>query len=235
MHFGLFSLMTQRDRAVSARQLYEEMVEQVKLAEAIGFDIAWFAEHHFSNYCLCPSPLAMALALAPQTTRIRLGTAVIVAPLYHPLRMLEEIGMLDVVSDGRAVICWALAISSMSSIALVFASDRARHFLETLGVLEQYLSGGPVRYDGKAIFIPETYFVVHPNSAPPRRLCRGPGARSGHAGPRGRARLRANIHHRMELRRTDGGDARPGHRSQSAGRGRQIARALRDATLRVCH
>ena len=49
MNFGLFSLMAQRDRAVTARRLYEETVEQVKLAEAIGFDIAWFAEHHFSN------------------------------------------------------------------------------------------------------------------------------------------------------------------------------------------
>src|ERR1700739_1358288 len=104
MQFGLISLMTQRDRAVSGRQLYREMVTKVKLAEAIGFDVAWFAEHHFSNYCLCPSPLAMALALAPQTTRIRLGTAVIVVPLYQPLRSLEEIAMLDVVSDGRAVI-----------------------------------------------------------------------------------------------------------------------------------
>jgi alkanesulfonate monooxygenase SsuD/methylene tetrahydromethanopterin reductase-like flavin-dependent oxidoreductase (luciferase family) len=74
MHFGLFSLMAQRDRSVSPRQLYQEMVEQVKMAEQIGFDIAWFAEHHFSNYCLCPSPLAMAIALAPQTTKIRLGT-----------------------------------------------------------------------------------------------------------------------------------------------------------------
>jgi alkanesulfonate monooxygenase SsuD/methylene tetrahydromethanopterin reductase-like flavin-dependent oxidoreductase (luciferase family) len=53
MHFGLFSLMAQRDRSVSPRQLYQEMVEQVKMAEQIGFDIAWFAEHHFSNYCLC--------------------------------------------------------------------------------------------------------------------------------------------------------------------------------------
>lgn len=48
MHFGLFSLMTQRDSAVSARQLYQELVEQGKLAEQIGFEITWFAEHHFS-------------------------------------------------------------------------------------------------------------------------------------------------------------------------------------------
>jgi alkanesulfonate monooxygenase SsuD/methylene tetrahydromethanopterin reductase-like flavin-dependent oxidoreductase (luciferase family) len=50
MHLGLFSLKAQRDRAINARRLYEETVEQVKLAEAIGFDVAWLAEHHSSNY-----------------------------------------------------------------------------------------------------------------------------------------------------------------------------------------
>jgi len=163
MHFGLFSLMTQRDRAVSPRQLYQEMVEQVKMAEQIGFDIAWFAEHHFSNYCLCPSPLAMAIALAPQTTKIRLGTAVIVAPLYHPLRMLEEIGMLDVISDGRAVVGVGTGYQQYEFHRFGISLEAGRDtFLETLDVLEQYMSGGPVKYDGKVIKIPETHFVVHP-------------------------------------------------------------------------
>jgi alkanesulfonate monooxygenase SsuD/methylene tetrahydromethanopterin reductase-like flavin-dependent oxidoreductase (luciferase family) len=163
MHFGLFSLMTQRDRGASARQLYQEMVEQVKMAEQIGFDIAWFAEHHFSNYCLCPSPLAMAIALAPQTTKIRLGTAVIVAPLYHPLRMLEEIGMLDVISNGRAVIGIGTGYQQYEFHRFGISLETARDtFLESLDILEQYLAGGPVSYEGKAIRIPETHFVVHP-------------------------------------------------------------------------
>jgi alkanesulfonate monooxygenase SsuD/methylene tetrahydromethanopterin reductase-like flavin-dependent oxidoreductase (luciferase family) len=163
MHLGMFSLFTQRDRAVSARQLYDEMVEQVKLAEAIGFDIAWSDEHHFSNYCVCPSPLAMALALAPQTTRIRLGIAVIVAPLYHPLRMLEEIGMQDVVSGGRSVVGLGTGYQQYEFHRFGISLETARTtFLETLDVLEQYLSDGPVRYEGQTIRIPETYFVVHP-------------------------------------------------------------------------
>jgi alkanesulfonate monooxygenase SsuD/methylene tetrahydromethanopterin reductase-like flavin-dependent oxidoreductase (luciferase family) len=163
MHFGLFSLMAQRDRAVTARRLYEETVEQVKLAEAIGFDIAWFAEHHFSNYCLCPSPITMATCLAPQTSRIRLGTAVVVAPLYHPLRMLEDLGMLDVVSNGRAVIGVGTGYQQYEFHRFGVALEAARDtFLETLDVLEQYLSGGPVHYAGKHIRIPETHFVVHP-------------------------------------------------------------------------
>ena len=81
MQFGLFSLMTQRERGLGAREIYQNMVEHVKVAEQIGFDVAWFAEHHFSNYSLSPSPITLATCLAPQTSRIRLGTAVIVVPL----------------------------------------------------------------------------------------------------------------------------------------------------------
>ena len=76
----------------------------VKLADEIGFDIAWFAEHHFSNYSICPSPLMMASYCAGMTRKIRLGTAVLVLPLYDPVRLVQEIGLLDVQSDGRAVI-----------------------------------------------------------------------------------------------------------------------------------
>jgi alkanesulfonate monooxygenase SsuD/methylene tetrahydromethanopterin reductase-like flavin-dependent oxidoreductase (luciferase family) len=105
----------------------------------------------------------MALALAPQTTRIQLGTAIIVAPLYHPLRMLEEIGALDVVSGGRAVVGLGTGYQQYEFHRFGITLETARTtFLETLDVLEQYLSGGPVRYEGQTIRIPETYFVVHP-------------------------------------------------------------------------
>ena len=88
MHFGLFNLMTQRERSQTAGQIIADTTEHVKLAEQIGFEIAWFAEHHFSNYCLCPSPLTMCAYMAPQTKKIRLGPAVVVAPLYEPVRLL---------------------------------------------------------------------------------------------------------------------------------------------------
>ena len=57
MKLGLFNLMTQRDASVTPRRIIEDTVAMVKLADEIGFDIAWFAEHHFSNYSVCPSPL----------------------------------------------------------------------------------------------------------------------------------------------------------------------------------
>ena len=104
MDFGHFSLMGYREKDYSTERIFSEHLEQVKHADRLGFEIAWFAEHHFSNYCVCPSPLMMAAACASATTNIRLGTAVIVTPLYHPARVLAEIGMVDSLSGGRLVL-----------------------------------------------------------------------------------------------------------------------------------
>ena len=150
MEFGLFNLMPQRDAAKSPREIFAETVEQVRLAEDLGFDVAWFAEHHFSNYCLCPSPIAMAIHLAGLTRHIRLGTGVVVAPLYQPLRMLEDLALLDILSDGRLVIGLGSGYQQYEfhKFGVNVASGRDI-FLETLDVLEQFLAEGVVEYGGK--------------------------------------------------------------------------------------
>lgn len=102
MQLGLFNLMTLRDRTVTPTRILEDTRLMVEGAEELGFDTAWFAEHHFSNYSICPSPLMMASYAAGFTKRIKLGTAVLVLPFYNPMRMIEEIGLLDVQSGGRA-------------------------------------------------------------------------------------------------------------------------------------
>ena len=94
MDFGIFNLMGYRAPGVATHSLYDGAIAQVKAAEAAGFDIAWFAEHHFSNYCACPSPLMMVARLAG-TSRIKLAPGVVVVPLYNPVRLVSEIGMVD--------------------------------------------------------------------------------------------------------------------------------------------
>lgn len=161
MHLGLFCLMPYRDRSQTLASVFGQTVDQVRLAEDIGFDIAWFAEHHFSNYCLCPSPIGMATYMAGRTKRIRLGTGVVVVPLYHPLRMLEDLCLLDIVSDGRAVI--GLGSGYQQYEFHKFGVDIAQGrniFLETLDVFEQFVDKGTVAYAGKHITIPETAFSL---------------------------------------------------------------------------
>ena len=60
MEFGIFNLMGAREADKSSAQVFGEVAEQTRLADQLGYTIAWFAEHHFSNYCLCASPLMIA-------------------------------------------------------------------------------------------------------------------------------------------------------------------------------
>jgi len=101
MEFGTFILAAQRGYHQSSDQVIRNSVEQAIASENAGFTTAWFAEHHFNSYSLVPSPLMMVAHLAGLTKTIRLGTAVCVLPLYHPQRLLSEIGFADIVSNGR--------------------------------------------------------------------------------------------------------------------------------------
>src|SRR5438093_13449536 len=101
MEFGIFNLMGAREQDKTAAQVFAEVAEQTRLADQLGYHTAWFAEHHFSNYCLCASPLMMVAHCAPITEKIRLGTAVVVLPLYNPALIAADIANADAVYDGR--------------------------------------------------------------------------------------------------------------------------------------
>lgn len=101
MEFGVFILAQQRGYHQSSQQVIHNSIEQTVVAEQAGFNTAWYAEHHFNNYSLSPSPLMMVAHMAGKTRSIRLGTAVCILPLYHPARLLAEIGFADTVSNGR--------------------------------------------------------------------------------------------------------------------------------------
>ena len=139
MQIGLFNLLSKRDPDKPTRDVYGEMRDQVRLAEDAGFDVAWFTEHHFSNYCLSPSPLTMATWMAGQTSRIKLGTAVVVTPLYEPLRMLEDIAVLDQLSEGRLVLGLGSGYQRHEFHKFGLELDESRErFLESLDVIEQF-------------------------------------------------------------------------------------------------
>ncbi|MBB4188708.1 alkanesulfonate monooxygenase SsuD/methylene tetrahydromethanopterin reductase-like flavin-dependent oxidoreductase (luciferase family) [Sinorhizobium terangae] len=101
MEFATFILAAQRGYHQSSDSVIRNSIEQAVLSEQAGFSTAWFAEHHFNNYSLVPSPLLMVAHCAGLTSTIRLGTAVCVLPLYQPQRLLAEIGFVDIVANGR--------------------------------------------------------------------------------------------------------------------------------------
>lgn len=101
MDFGIFILMQQRNKHKTSYQILRDAVEQTRVADELGFGAAWYAEHHFSNYGMCSSPLTMIAHCAAVTQKIRLGTGIVVAPLYTPARLIADVAMVDQLSDGR--------------------------------------------------------------------------------------------------------------------------------------
>src|SRR3982750_4357178 len=100
MDIGTFLLM-QSPSARSSQEIYARGIELAQAAETLGFHNVWLAEHHFSTYGYLSRPAQLASFIAAKTSRIRVGTAVIVVPLHHPLVVAEEIATLDLVSGGR--------------------------------------------------------------------------------------------------------------------------------------
>ncbi len=82
--------------------IHERVTREIIEAEELGFDSVWIAEHHFSNkYGIMPDPFSYLAYLAAKTSRIKLGAAVMVVPLHHPLRIVENAAFIDILSNGR--------------------------------------------------------------------------------------------------------------------------------------
>jgi alkanesulfonate monooxygenase SsuD/methylene tetrahydromethanopterin reductase-like flavin-dependent oxidoreductase (luciferase family) len=97
--FGGF--MYFQNRGVDTTRLYDEHLAEIELMEALGFDEVWLAEHHFSYYGMLPSPNLILANLAARTRRLRMGAMILTLPFYEPIRLAEELTMLDHLSHGR--------------------------------------------------------------------------------------------------------------------------------------
>lgn len=101
MKCGVLQFFSWPDRRVELETVYARAFERIAIMDRTGYDAVWLAEHHFSSYSICPSVHMMATHVAARTKNLRIGTAVSLAAFYHPLRLAEEVALLDVLSDGR--------------------------------------------------------------------------------------------------------------------------------------
>ncbi len=82
-------------------EFYKGILDQIVRAEELGYDNVWLAEHHFADDGYNPSPLTTAAAIAARTSRIRIGTYVLLMPFRHPVRVAEDATCIDIISNGR--------------------------------------------------------------------------------------------------------------------------------------
>ena len=106
MKFGIgyFSLQSPPHSPRPHMNLYQEMLEEVKTADEMGFDSAWLTEHHFLGDGYCPSLLLTAAAIGAVTKKIRIGTGVLLLPLHDPIRVAEDAAVADLISEGRLIL-----------------------------------------------------------------------------------------------------------------------------------
>jgi alkanesulfonate monooxygenase SsuD/methylene tetrahydromethanopterin reductase-like flavin-dependent oxidoreductase (luciferase family) len=172
--FGLFDWVD-ADGVREPGQLYRERLDLLGDAEAQGFDIYHLAEHHGTPLGLVPSPSVFLAAAAVRTTRIRLCPLVYVLPLYHPVRLAEEIAMLDQLSGGRLEVGFGKGGNPYELLTYgIEPADAQRRYDEVFAALMRALEGGTAA-DGTEIPIrarqapcpPVWYPTGNPLSIPP--------------------------------------------------------------------
>jgi alkanesulfonate monooxygenase SsuD/methylene tetrahydromethanopterin reductase-like flavin-dependent oxidoreductase (luciferase family) len=144
------------------KTLFEEGVEQIQYSEAVGFDYCLIAEHHFTNYGNSPAPLLQALYIGQRTRRLKIGTAAVILPVWQPLRLAEEVAVLDNLIDGRFLCGVGRGYQpyEMAGFGRNVADSRQR-FQETLEVLlKAWTQEESFTYDGEYVKItsPVTVF-----------------------------------------------------------------------------
>jgi alkanesulfonate monooxygenase SsuD/methylene tetrahydromethanopterin reductase-like flavin-dependent oxidoreductase (luciferase family) len=141
------------------------------LAEPLGFDSLWALEHHFTGYAMSPAPTQLLAYYAGRTRRLMLGTAVIVLPWHDPVRVAEEIALLDIMSGGRCLFGFGRGAASVEYAGFRVPMEEARpRFVEAAQIVVKALTHEVFDWDGQFYKLPRMSIRPRPISHPERRL-----------------------------------------------------------------
>jgi alkanesulfonate monooxygenase SsuD/methylene tetrahydromethanopterin reductase-like flavin-dependent oxidoreductase (luciferase family) len=165
MRYSVFSVNDHHPRlARTVPQLYQQVMRQCELAETLGYDTFFCAEHHFHEYGVVPDPAVMLSALVQRTRRIRLGTAISILTFHDPRRIAETYAMLDMMSGGRLV----FGVGS-GYLAHEFAGygqdpkEKRERFNENLDIVRRLMAGETLAYRGKFSSTEKAVLNVRPH------------------------------------------------------------------------
>jgi natural product biosynthesis luciferase-like monooxygenase protein len=148
-------------------EVYADTLAECRLADEAGFHTVWLAEHHFSSYGICPSLAVLAAAIARETRRVRIGTAVVIAPFAHPVRIAEEFAMVDILSGGRLEFGLGRGYQPKEFTGLGLSMERTRErFDESLEVIRRAWTEERVTFEGELYAVRDLRVLPKPVQRP---------------------------------------------------------------------
>ncbi|MGJ3402308.1 LLM class flavin-dependent oxidoreductase [Glutamicibacter sp. Je.9.36] len=154
LHFGIFCL-TNVPEWSNEREAVHKGIEQINLADKLGFEEAWVAEHNARRYGIISSSQMLLASVAGTTKNIRLGSGVTRLPMNHPLKLAEDFSLLDVISDGRLNFGIGKAYDLLEFQAYgIDPEERDERYQETFEIIMQGWTEGKINYKGKHFQVP---------------------------------------------------------------------------------
>ena len=150
MKFAVLQFFSWPGRRVPLATVYDRALDRIRIMDGAGYDAVWLAEHHFSTYSVCPSVHIMGMHAADITRKLRIGTGVSLAAFYHPLRLAEEVALLDNLSGGR--VNWGAGRGFDATEMRVFGVERGdsyARFRENVDIVQQAWSCDRLTYEGR--------------------------------------------------------------------------------------
>jgi alkanesulfonate monooxygenase SsuD/methylene tetrahydromethanopterin reductase-like flavin-dependent oxidoreductase (luciferase family) len=152
MHVGTTVIFQNPGRSRPDHEVYRDDLSLARLAEPLGFESIWSVEHHFTDYTMCPDVMQFLTYMAGCTERIQLGSMVCVLPWHDPLRVAEQISMLDNLSGGRVIFGMGRGTGRIEFEGFQVEMPEARsRFAESAEMILTGLERGWVEYDGDYI------------------------------------------------------------------------------------
>lgn len=149
MKFGIF-LLGEKPPTMSGAEVYQRNLEQARVADELGYDTVWLAEHHFSPYGTIADPLTFAAAVAATTKNCRIGSAVAIPAFHNPIKLAERAAMVDCISNGRLDLGVGRGYQEHEFRRFNIPMDEStERFIEAVGVVENLLNNTTYSWDGK--------------------------------------------------------------------------------------